>query len=67
VTKRQLYQRRIPEYWIVDLDARVVERWRHGVSSPDIETSVVEWTPSGASVPLTLDLTSFFRRVWFED
>ena len=27
--KRQRYQRqRIPEYWIVDMDARLVERWK---------------------------------------
>ena len=27
VAKRILYRRHVPEYWIVDLDARIVERW----------------------------------------
>ena len=27
VRKRPLYQRHVPDYWIVDLDARLVERW----------------------------------------
>jgi len=29
VRKRPLYQRHVPDYWIVDNDARLVERWRH--------------------------------------
>src|SRR5206468_3653343 len=28
VVKRPRYQEHIPEYWIFDLDARLVERWR---------------------------------------
>jgi len=28
--KRELYQRHVPEYWIVDLDAALFERWRPG-------------------------------------
>jgi hypothetical protein len=35
--KRALYARvRFPEYWIVDVDERVVERWR-----PDVEHSAL--------------------------
>lgn len=36
VTKRSLYQRHVPEYWIVDLDACVIERWRSGDARPEI-------------------------------
>src|SRR5690606_7670743 len=29
LTKRRLYQRAgVPEYWVVDVDARLIERWR---------------------------------------
>jgi Uma2 family endonuclease len=35
--KRQLYQDEgVPEYWIVDLDQRHVERWRPGDATPDV-------------------------------
>jgi Uma2 family endonuclease len=27
VTKRPGYQRHVPEYWIIDLESRLVERW----------------------------------------
>ena len=37
--KRRLHQReRVGEYWIVDLDARVVERWRPDDERPEIVT-----------------------------
>ena len=31
LTKRRLYQQQGIEYWIVDLDGRVVERWLRAV------------------------------------
>src|SRR5215510_7910468 len=35
--KRRLFQRvGVPEYWIVDVEARLVERWRPGDSRPEI-------------------------------
>ena len=35
--KRRRYQRQgIPEYWILDLDARLLERWRPGDERPEI-------------------------------
>lgn len=66
VTKRALYHRRIPEYWIVDVDARVIERWRRGHDRPEILTSTLEWTPEGAARPFTLDLPSLFASAWRE-
>jgi Uma2 family endonuclease len=26
----------VPEYWIVDLDARIIERWTQGRESPEV-------------------------------
>jgi Uma2 family endonuclease len=66
VTKRALYQRRIPEYWIVDVDARVIERWRRGHDRPEILTATLEWTPEGATRPFSLDLPSLFASAWRE-
>ena len=62
--KRRLYQREgVAEYWIIDLDARVVERWRPTDERPEVLTTVLTWQPEPAVVPLELDLPEFFRAV----
>ena len=61
--KRRLYQRAVPEYWIVDLRARVVERWRAQATKVDVVRDVLEWHPHGAASPLRIDLPAFFSRV----
>lgn len=63
VRKRPMYQRHVPEYWIVDLDARLVERWRPGDERPEVLTQTLEWLPTGASEPLRLDITRFVADV----
>jgi len=67
VRKRPGYQRHVPEYWIVDLEARLIERWRPGDDRPEILTEQLTWHPSGALTPMTLELPLFFRRVFAED
>lgn len=63
-TKRRLYQDEgVPEYWIVDLDARVVERWRPGDDRPEIVAATLTWQPDGSATPFELDLTAFFQAV----
>lgn len=66
VRKRAKYLSMGAEYWIVDLDARVVEAWRPASAQPTIEDRRAEWTAPGASEALTVDLESFFRRVFRE-
>ena len=61
--KRRLYQRHSDEYWIVDLDARLIERWRPGDERPEILDGTLTWQPPGAGAPLTVDLPAFFREV----
>ena len=63
-TKRRLFQREgVPEYWIVDLDARVVERWRPADTRPEIVSDSIIWHPAGAATSLTIDLVALFAEV----
>ena len=59
--KRHLYQHAgVLEYWIVDLDSRVVERWRPDDSRPEVLREVLTWVVPGSSTPFDLGLTEFF-------
>jgi Uma2 family endonuclease len=63
-TKRRRYQRAgIPEYWIVDLDARVIERWRPGDDRPEVLGETLTWLAPGAASPLTIELAPLFARI----
>ena len=64
--KRALYQRTVSEYWLVDVDERVVQRWVVGVAQPEIVADRLTWRPQGAAVPFTLSLPELFARVWGE-
>jgi Uma2 family endonuclease len=62
--KRRLYQReRIPEYWIVDLDARAIERWRPSDERPELLGERLEWRPEGATDALVIELEPLFREI----
>jgi Uma2 family endonuclease len=62
--KRLLFQRAgVPEYWIVDLDARLVERWRPGDDRPEVLTASLWWHPDPAVAPLEIELPAFFAQV----
>lgn len=64
VTKRRRFQRAgIPEYWIVDLDARAMERWRPGDDRPEILTETLTWQPQPGVPALVVDLPAFFTKV----
>jgi Uma2 family endonuclease len=64
VRKRPLYQRHMPDYWIVDLDARLVERWSPGDDRPELVTESLTWQPNGAATRFTLDLPRFFASIF---
>ncbi len=64
--KRRLYQEVADEYWIVDIDGRIVERWRPRDERPEALDADLVWRPAGADDALTLDLPAFFREVWDE-
>lgn len=62
--KRRLFQRAgVPEYWIVDLDARLVERWRPGDERPEVLVEGLRWEPDPDAPALVIDLPAFFRGV----
>jgi Uma2 family endonuclease len=59
--KRRRYQRAgVPEYWIVDLDARLIERWRPADSRPEILAERISWRPDAGRDVLEIDLTELF-------
>jgi Uma2 family endonuclease len=63
--KRRRFQRSgIPEYWIVDLDARIIERWRPEDLRPEVADQRLTWWPEGASAEFTLELERWFAGVW---
>ncbi|MGH7688153.1 MAG: Uma2 family endonuclease, partial [Gemmatimonadaceae bacterium] len=47
--KRRFFVERVDvaEYWIVDVDARVIERWRHGEALARVDDERLEWQPAG--------------------
>jgi Uma2 family endonuclease len=59
--KRRIYQSEgVPEYWIVDLDARVVERWQPRDTRPEIITDILVWQPQREIAALSIDLVELF-------
>ena len=59
--KRRRYQRAgVPEYWIVDLDARLIERWRSGDERPELVTDELRWEVREGVAPLAIDLAAYF-------
>jgi Uma2 family endonuclease len=62
-TKRRRYQRAgVPEYWVVDLEARLVERWRPAEERPEVLTDELVWRPDPSAAAFALDLPTFFAR-----
>ncbi len=62
--KRVIYQsERVPEYWIVDADALLVERWRPGDERPEIILDELTWRPREDVEPFRLPLEPFFEEI----
>jgi Uma2 family endonuclease len=67
LAKRLLYQReQVPEYWIVDVDARLIERWRPNDTRPEIIVGTLDWVPAPEFPTLTIDLDAYFQEVCIE-
>ncbi len=58
--KRAVYQQRADEYWIVDPEARAIERWRRGDERPTVYRERLEWQPNPTVAPLAIDVKEIF-------
>jgi Uma2 family endonuclease len=64
VRKRALYREEgVPEYWVVDLDARTFERTTPADDRPEIVVERLAWRPQGSNEPLMIDLPAYFAAV----
>jgi Uma2 family endonuclease len=62
--KRLLYQEQgVPEYWIVDCDARLVERWRPEDTRAEVLSETLVWQPDRSVAALEVGLPAFFAEV----
>jgi Uma2 family endonuclease len=61
VKKRRLYRDEgVPEYWIVDLDARTFERSTPADDRVEVLADSIDWLPDGATAPLHIDIGAYF-------
>ena len=61
IVKRRVYQdQRVGEYWIVDPDSRIIERWRPDDTRPEILDTQLVWTPREDVPPLAIALDIIF-------
>ncbi len=63
-TKRRLYQAEgVPEYWIVDVNTRMVERWRPEDERAELLADTLTWQPDPSTPPLAVALDAYFAEV----
>jgi Uma2 family endonuclease len=59
--KRPLFQKEgVPEFWILDIDSRLVERWRPRDERPEVISGIYEWQPKPGIAPLRVELARVF-------
>ncbi|HWP38353.1 MAG TPA: Uma2 family endonuclease [Gemmatimonadales bacterium] len=64
VVKRRRYQEQgVATYWVVDVDARLVEVWHPDDERPEIVPDLLRWRVSPAARELVIDLAEVFSRL----
>ncbi len=62
-SKRRIYlEAGVEQYWILDVDARLVERWQPGDDRPEIIDGVMKWSLSVGGVG-EIDVPKMFERM----
>jgi Uma2 family endonuclease len=60
VKKRHVYREEaVPEYWVVDLDARTIERSTPADDRVEILADSIDWLPDGETTPLRIDIGAY--------
>jgi Uma2 family endonuclease len=60
-TKRTLYlQGGIPEYWVVNIDARNISRWAGRDDPGEVMSQSIRWHSAGIDEPLVIDIEELF-------
>lgn len=62
VVKRPRYQRESVEYWIVDVESRLIERWTTD-ERPEVLTERLAWRLVGHTDEFVLNVVEYFERV----
>ena len=63
IKRPALQQAGVSEVWLVDLDARLVERWRPDDTRPEVLIERLDWRPVGVQASLGIDLGAYFAAV----
>lgn len=64
VAKRTVYREEgVAEYWVVDLDARAIERSTPADARIEVLADRLTWSPPDAGEPLVIDVPAYFGRV----
>jgi Uma2 family endonuclease len=64
VAKRVMFRDQgVAEYWIIDLDARAIERSTPADPRVEVLADRVEWLPAGAASSFVVDLPEYFHAV----
>ena len=63
-TKRRAFQRDgVPDYWVVDSEARTFEVWHPGDEEAAVIDERLTWRAHGCTAPFDLDVKAFFAEI----